>query len=325
MSVVVSPALLLPVVLALSSQVEGSAPAGDAPPVGTSDDDAAPDEAGPAEEPSPATPDVSGVPEARRDLVLGIRWLEALEPERALASLEEARDGGPYRLDDVIALYHHLGIARAYLGDEAGAVSAFEHLLAVAPGHSLAYTTSPRATLLFQKALDKVRDRRALELRLETAPVVPLDEPVVVTLTAAGDPLGLVKQVAVLHRRKGEAEFSRLELDRPPVGEAIEVALPAVPSLEALPDGEGLTGALLEVAVVGYDVRGWEVYAGPAPSRPLEVPVGYTEPVPWYGHWWVWAIVGGAAVTTVATGGAIAVARLWPKPETISADFAVGP
>jgi len=59
---------------------------------------AAPEEAEEAEEPAAVTPDVSGVAEQRRDLVLGVRWLEALEPERALAALESAAKGGPYAL-----------------------------------------------------------------------------------------------------------------------------------------------------------------------------------------------------------------------------------
>jgi len=153
---------------------------------------------------------------------------------------------------------------------------------------------------------------------------VKLDAPVDVTITAVADPSGLVRDIALLHRRKGEANFQRIDLPRPEIGEAVTLTLPAVTAEEAAPDVEGLVGALIEVAVVGYDARGWEVYAGPAPARPLEVPVGYILPVPWYAQWWVWGIVGGVAVTAVTTTSAIIVTRFWPKPDTVNAPYEVG-
>lgn len=253
----------------------------------------------------------------------GLKLLEMQEYEAARPELELALAERDYRLEQVVALYRALGVVRAFAGDDAGARWAFERLLSVDPGHALRYTLSPKATFLFEQARQTARARRALELSLATAPVVPFDQPIEVTLDRAADPLALVTRVQVLHRVKGSADWQQIDLAAPAIGGRQRVALPAVAADQAVAEADGTRGALLELAAIGYSDAGWEVVRSPAPDRPHELPVGFDVPGPWYAQWWLWGLVGGG-LAAVATGATVAW-LLWPLPEQINATYRVVP
>lgn len=254
----------------------------------------------------------------------GLQALEDLDLFAAEQKLNEALSAGPYKLEQVVALYAALGITRAYLEDEEGALSAFGKLLAVAPGHSLAYTTSPKATFLFERVRKESKARRAAELRASPPAVVPFGFPVTMTLERPADPTGLFARAEVLVRLKGEDEYRTLAVELPPVGGASTVELGTWEESAGITDETGQVGLIVEVALHAYDEHGWEVFRRPAPERPLEVPVGFDAPGPWYTQWWVWALGGAAtaavtaSVATVSSAG-VAAYLLWPEPATVPA------
>jgi tetratricopeptide (TPR) repeat protein len=299
---------------------EGAGDAAEAEPAAAAEAEAE----APPPEPAPPAPVVADdIPEHKRALAEGVLLMDDLEYDAAAARLEQALDAGPYALEEAVQLYHQLGIARAYLDDEPGAVQAFRSLLAIAPGHALSYTTSPKATLLFQRAVDETRARRTLELLVTTPPVLPLDRPLRVTVERAADPSALVARVELWHRRKGALEWQKADVVVPEVGATSLVELPPVSSDDAVVDESGEAGVLLEVALVAYDARGWEVFRNPEPTHPRVMPVGFDDPGPWYTQWWLWGGAGAVAAITVATVSGVILALNFPKPDSIDGRYRV--
>ncbi|MFH1812522.1 MAG: hypothetical protein ABIJ09_27565 [Pseudomonadota bacterium] len=251
----------------------------------------------------------------------GLRLLDLQEFGEARAALELALDDGPYDHAQVVGLYRGLGLSRAFTGDEDGALWAFSRLLIVAPDESLPYTTSPKATFVFDRARMAQRQQRPAEILVVTEPVLAFDRPVLCRVERRSDPLAAMTHAAVLHRLQGQVDYQTLELELPPPGQRLDVTLPAVPGAAAVVDSHGIPGAILEIAVVARDARGWEIYRGPDPERPLQIPVGFSESREWYTQWWLWGLIGGgvAAVTT----GAIVAVLLWPLPDRIPASYEV--
>ena len=259
---------------------------------------------------------------AGRALDRGVALLRDLEIERAHLELEAALDEGPYDYDDTLVLLANVGVTRAYLGNDDGAVWAFERLLGAAPGFALDYTTSPKATFLFQKAQEGMRTRRSPEIRVVAPTVVRFDAPVVLELTRVADPLQQLTHMTLHHRVKGSPTFAAMEIQLPSVGQPMQVQLPAVGEDEGFEDETGSTGAIVEVAVTAQNDRRWQVYRGPDPSRPQEIPVGFDAPGPWYTQWWLWALAGGvastgAAITAASGATTVAAIVLWPAPEEV--------
>ena len=137
-------------------------------------------------------------------------------------------------------------------------------------------------------------------------------------------------RVTVNAPRRRDGRFWILRV-RPPVGLRNEHGLPpdfkkrrsSGTTDKAEADEEGTPGALLQLAALGYDSRGWEVFRGPEPERPLEVPVGFSPPGPWYTRWWFWGLVVGGA-TAVGTTVLVA-AVLWPPPALMPVRYEVTP
>jgi hypothetical protein len=250
----------------------------------------------------------------------GIERLEAEDLDAARNELEAAAKQGPYRLDEVVQLYRGLGVVRAYFDDSVGARWAFERLLAIAPAAMLPYTTSPKATFLFQEVKEALRTRPALRVDLTTPAVAALDQPIDVVVARAADPLGAVQRIEVWYRLKGKADFERVPVATIGIGERATVQLPGVPAAQAQVDEDGVAKAIVEIAVVAFDAAGWEIARTPDPSSPREVPVGFDAPGPWYTRWWLWGIAGG---TVVLVGGATAALLLQPPPATVPFSYRV--
>lgn len=267
------------------------------------------------------TPPVTSTPAAAPGaLPRGLERLDAEDLDAARSALELALTQGPYRLDQVVQLYRGLGVVRAYFDDAAGARWAFERLLTIAPTAQLPYTTSPKATFLFQEVRDALRSRPALRIDLTTPAVAALEQPIDVMVVRAADPLAAVRRIEVWHRLKGKADFERIPVAAVAIGERATVHLPAVPAAQAQVDEDGVAKAIVEIAVVALDADGWEIARTPDPSSPREVPVGFDAPGPWYTRWWLWGIAGGAVVLA---GGATAVLLLQPPPAAIPFSYRV--
>jgi hypothetical protein len=123
----------------------------------------------------------------------------------------------------------------------------------------------------------------------------------------------------VLYRIKGEAEYQRVDLGAPEVGSSITQSLDAIASQRIQADSDGQQQGSLELAMVAYNAQGWELYRGPTPEAPLEIPVTVEPPGPWYTQWWTWTLLGGAAVSTLTALTLTVV--FWPKPNMVPVNF----
>lgn len=306
------PAALLFAAQPVTKGVEGSeVPAATEAPASEAD-------ATPAEAEAPPASSETDKRAPQSNLERGLALFQALEFEVAKDALEAALKDRDHSRDDLAKLYATLGVVRAYLEDPHGARAAFDSLLAIAPGHTLPYTTSPKATFVFEKARTEAKTRRALELRFTPPKLQRLDEPIVVEVARTADPFKDVSTVELWHRKKGADKWEKLTFDAPAVGKSVRAKLPAVTEADAFVDEEtGSTGAYVEVAVVGRSALGWELFRGPDRERPFEIPVGFDAPGPWYTTWWFWSgTVAVAATSALVTGSAVAAAVLL-KPENV--------
>lgn len=239
----------------------------------------------------------------------GSAALAEFQIPRAVALLERAVDeAGALTRDDHARLYEQLGIAYAYAGREADAISAFDRMLAIDPARALSYSLSPKATLVFERAREQARARRAPAVDLGLPRGREVDDSLPIDVDVLEDPLGFMKTAELFHR-VGAAPWrsTRLPLSDP-TGRHRAVLPPPSPPLEE--------ASALEVHLVVYDDRGRAVYEVGSEAAPREVLLGYSAPVPWYQTWWVWTAA--TAVVVVATTVAVVVAT---RPEDPFIDF----
>jgi len=250
--------------------------------------------------------------EARSALDRGVQLLDDNEIDAAIQTLQG--NDGALILEDVVRRDEHLGVALAYAGRTAESQQIFEHLLAVSPGHVLPYTISPKATFVFEKAREEMSRVRATEVRLELPPAIAFDEPIEVTLVCTTNARDLVARWQLCHRLKsGREPYSCSGLTDPGVGRSTSL-LPAVPDSAGEESRQDeVPGAILQLAVAGFDAEGNEVYRGPTRRRPLELPVGTEVSGPWYTNFWLWGAVG---ALTVATSVVAISAAVLMQPDT---------
>jgi len=255
----------------------------------------------------------------------GVALLAEDDLRGAIAALEDVDGGLAY--EDVLRLKESLGIALAYAGRKQEARQVFADLLAVAPGHALPYTISPKATFVFEAARTEMSRQRAAEFELELPPALPFDEPIEVGLTSRANPLELVRRLQLCHRVKGpRASYACVDVDSLVPDQQRRVVLPAVPAsaaaeVDAEAEGEPL---LLQLALIGFDGQGNEVYRGPSRARPKEVMVGVEVPGPWYTSPWLWGAVG-AVVLAAGVTTTIAVIMLQPTTARLSGQLESAP
>ena len=236
--------------------------------------------------------------------------LAAFEVEEALAALERAKGAGPLAYADHVALWEQLGIAYGYLDREADARAAFAELLALDPGHALAYTLSPKATTQFEaaRADAKARAQAEVELRwpysLTTSDRIPIDVEVV------ADPGGRLATATVHVAGGGAGAAARaIPITLPKAGGRARLTLPPV---------GGTTPTKVDVWLVASDRQGNETLTWASAARPRPIALAVREELPWTRKWWVWAIVGG--VVAAGTGGVVYALEQEP-PDTVGGSF----
>lgn len=233
----------------------------------------------------------------------GARALAQFQADEAVALLERARRAGPYRHDDHVRLYEQLGIAYAYLDRPEEALAAFDMLLALDPGHAVAYTLSPKATFLFEKARRAAAERPVPAIDVAWPRDLAVTDPIPITVEVVADPKAFLRRAALGQRLRGAPNYSRREF---------ELLAPGAHRREVLdpPDPAAAGARTVEIYLVAFDERGNEVLRWGAPERPREVALRHVPPAPWYGRWWVWSVA--AAVLAAGTGAAVYVATRAP-------------
>lgn len=237
------------------------------------------------------------------ELEAGRQALAAFDVDTAVAALDRAA-AAPLDHARHILLWEQRGIAHAYLEREADALTAFDRLLAIDPGHLLSYTLSPKATFVFEKARAAAAERGAPALELRWARDQRLGAPVAVEVETVADPGDLLRRATIYVRARGETSWRAADLSLADPGKLERVRLPAV---------AGTRPTSLELYAVASDDAGNEVLTWASASRPREIALRHDPPTPWYRTWWVWAAAGG--VVAVGTGVAVYAAVWEPGPE----------
>jgi hypothetical protein len=239
----------------------------------------------------------------------GASALAEFRVDEALPLLESARSAGPYAHATHIQLYQQLGIAYAYgVKDdkslEVKALTAFDMLLTLDPGHVLSYNLSPQATLLFERARRAANERAKPAVDLDWPRQLDVTQPVPLEVEVVSDPKGYLKRATLHVRKKGEQGFEAVDLTLRATGDYQQVVLPAPGSSRA---------EVLQVYLTAFDSGGNEVLRLGSPREPREIALSYEPPTPWYRKWWVWAAVGGV----VAVGTGITVFAVLDEPSDL--------
>lgn len=236
--------------------------------------------------------------EAQKQLTAGTSALARLEVDEAKAALDAAEKAGP--LDHVanVTLWEQRGIAAAYVDDETSAASAFDMLLALDPSHFLSYQLSPKATLVFEKALGQAKRRGAPAIDVNWSRGQKVGEPIPVDIEVLADPKQFLARATLFVRTRGEPSWRAADLT---LAKAKRITLPAI---------EARKTTSLELYLRAYDLRGNEVLTWADPARPREMVLRYDPPTPWYRTWWgISSIVAGSAAVV---GGIVYAVTLAP-------------
>ncbi len=229
--------------------------------------------------------------------------------DQATLELDAAERGGPLDHDNHVTLWEQRGLAAAYLEDEPAAVAAFDMLLALEPSHFLSYTLSPKATFVFEKVRNSMKERGAPVLDVSWRHGQKVGEPVPLDVEIVSDPKQFLRRATVFVRTRGETSWR-----------AADLTLGVRDSRVVLPSVRADKPTSLELYVRAYDERGNEVLAWADPKRPRDIPLSYDPPQRWYRKWWVLAI--GASVAVVGTGAIVYAVTLAP-PDKVDASATV--
>ncbi|MBT8492459.1 MAG: outer membrane protein assembly factor BamD [Deltaproteobacteria bacterium] len=235
----------------------------------------------------------------------GAKALAAFEIETAVDHLQRAKTQGPLPLDQLKRVHEQLGIAYAYLGKESEALAEFDALLALAPGHLLPYTLSPKATFIFEKARKRARQRARASIDVNWPRKLEVEDEVPLEVEVIADPKKFLARAVVHVRKAGSKDYGQVPVD-----------LSKSKGRVVLPPVAGTKPETLQVFVTAFDPKGNEVLRWSSASRPRDIPLSYQPPAPWFKKWWVWAIAGGVVA---ASTGAVVFALESEPPDTIGA------
>lgn len=208
-----------------------------------------------------------------RDLVAEAEdHLEALEFERARATIAEAVHAGASGPAELADIYRLSGVIAGSYGDEDGAARAFRRWLALEPEAALEEGVSPRIAEPFERARAEMAGEPAIAI---DAYLIDGDRRVAVM--AIADPLEMVEGASAHFRTEDGVTRSAREVGDSPY--AIDLPL-------------GVRG---EVSVALRDRHGnrlGEAEVALDRGRSREAPVGDTEAAPGpplYARWYMWA------------------------------------
>jgi len=245
-----------------------------------------------------------------------------LDFEGALTQLDvaEARPGNSRA--QLVRIFSLRGLCLISLGREQEAGRAFGAALSIDPGFRLDPDLSPR----YQEPFDKLLDSGVAPLSVDVSlpEKVVFGDPVPVKVKLLADPAGLSGKLVFRHRRAGVKKYSTVRIRLTP-GKPVSFYLPPgtwavkgtapVEWYAKLTDKHG--GMLLEKGAADHPLR------VPVEARkkvklstagPIGTPAPVVESAPaWYERWWVWAIIGGAAVAAGGTAAAIYLTRSSPE------------
>lgn len=245
---------------------------------------------------------------APADLTAASAAADDADPPSALTALERA-DDEPLALADHVRLWELRGIVYSYLAadqpeaaeHETAAERAFDHLLAIAPGHHMNCASGSKASLRFERTRSQLAERAGRELEVTWPRTTRVGEPVPVDVEVVADPVGVLRHLELHTRRRGDDAWQVADLTLPGPGQRARVYLPPVDAAD---------DTALEIFAVASDEAGNQTLAWAAPGRPRELPLRFDPPTPWYRKWWVWAIAGGA----VAVGAGVTTYALTWSP-----------
>lgn len=235
--------------------------------------------------------------------------LGAFDAEVALTKLSEAREAGPFALEDHARYYAALGIANAYLEREEQSLDAFVRLLRIAPGHAIAYTLAPRVTFLFERARKVAGPPPSLDFSWPRGRRT--DETLPVVVEVLRDPERIIHRAELRWRDGSAGSFAAANLQLVAVGRYTTFELPAF-------GPEVTEDRTRDLYLSAFDAAGDELIRLGSVDAPMKVTQRYVAPTPWHSNWWVWAAIG----TAVAAGTATAV-YVATRPEPESVDFGV--
>jgi tetratricopeptide (TPR) repeat protein len=246
-----------------------------------------------------ATPEPAKLREARRSY-------DSQDYQAAAAALTAALAAPGNRRDHLTTIYRLLGQCDAQIGDEKGAVAAFQRWLALDPKGDLPPDSDPRARRALAAAQDywKTRER----MRIEHLPPgkVPPGAPLTIPVSIPSDPLRMIHHLEFLYRRGSAGAFERQVLARGQTAATLTAAF--------LRDSR--KPYRVEYYVLALDEHGGVVDGLGSEAVPLAFLVTReARPARWYTKWWVWAIAG-SVVAAGATTGAVLGTRGSGYPAT---------
>jgi tetratricopeptide (TPR) repeat protein len=193
------------------------------------------------------------------------------------------------------------GLVAARAGQVEIARGNFARALALDPSLQLANDADQPTASAWADAQKQLADRKPLGLSHVPPKDVRPGQAAHIVVQPSADPLGLISQFVAYYRIAGRNEYSSVRV-RHDVG-TIEIA-PALPS----PPG----GARVEYYLAALDALDSELVLDGSPERPFAFAIvspasgpNQTAEHAWYRRWWVWSLVGGAAIAGV-TGAYLA-------------------
>jgi hypothetical protein len=249
--------------------------------------------------------------EATKHLAAGTTALAKLEVDDAKAALDKVEAAGPLDHKTNVTLWEQRGIAAAYVDDEATASTAFDMLLALDPAHFLSYELSPKATLVFEKALKQNKQRGAPAIDVNWSRGQRVGEPIPIDIEVLADPKQFLARATLFVRTRGESSWRAADLPITKDAKDKRVFLPALTATK---------NVSLDVYLRAYDSRGNEVLTWADPTRPREIVLRYDPPTPWYRTWWG---ITGIVATSGLVIGAIVYAITLAPPDKIDGSTVV--
>jgi tetratricopeptide (TPR) repeat protein len=243
-----------------------------------------------------------------------------LDFEKSLKALQKAFQLPGNTRTQLVRIYHMTGLCYSSLGRYPDAQDAFSRLLTLDPSFRLGADVSPRVRKPFNQLVKKNLPR--LSVRLVPPVLAQLGQPLTFGATVEADPAGMVNALRVFFRRGKSGNFSSVLTPLSGKGEQPVTVAPT--AWEG--DGQGEKVYWYAVVEGTYTSRLQEFGDAAHPSV-LEVSEKSPEELaaaagtPWYGRWWVWAIIGGVAAAATTTAVVLTTSSTPSGPFDFIIDF----